>query len=192
MGVLFVHFENTLFCAMMTCMSFSSTISSYFINASGLTAAGLITGLILFVLLLVLIALIIILHLKVRRLTAGKNGVSLEGAIGTIVKGLENEVRFKKEMEKYLTEVEKRLARSTRSIETVRFNAFSGMGVGGNQSFATALINEHGDGVIISTLNARERMSVFAKPIKAFASEFELSPEEEEALKRAKTNLGTH
>lgn len=58
--------------------------------------------------------------------------------------------------------------------------------MGSKQSFATALLNEHGDGVVISTLYSRERTSVFAKPIKKFDSEYELTPEETQALTEAR------
>lgn len=138
---------------------------------------------------IILIGLVIHLEIKVRRLLAGKNGKSLEDSIVAIKKGLDEEVRFKRDMEKYLTQVEKRLSRSTRGVATVRFNAFQGTGTGGNQSFATAYLNEVGEGVIISSLNARERVSIFAKPIKKFTSDFELSPEEAEALEQAKQSL---
>lgn len=183
---------------MMNFMNFSSSISSFLFNSEIGTGAvvslspvaiGIFIGITL--LMIVLIVAVIILEHRVRRLTAGKNGASLEEAITAIGHGLEEEVRFKREMEKYLSQVERRLTGSTRSIETVRFNAFSGMGVGGNQSFATALLNERGDGIIISTLNARERMSIFGKPIKNFSSEFDLTPEEQEALDRAHTALAT-
>jgi len=40
--------------------------------------------------------------------------------------------------------------------------------------------------VVFSSLYSRERMSVFAKPIKNNKSEYELSAEEKEALEKAK------
>ena len=46
--------------------------------------------------------------------------------------------------------------------------------------------NEEGDGLVISSLYARERMSVFAKPIKNGKSEYELTQEEIEVINKAK------
>jgi hypothetical protein len=46
-------------------------------------------------------------------------------------------------------------------------------------------MNEEGDGVVFSSLYSRERVSIFAKPVKKQASEFELSAEERDAMKRA-------
>jgi hypothetical protein len=138
------------------------------------------------VLLLVLIGLVIHLEIKVRRLLRGKDAKTLEDTILSIQQGWQTERKFKEEMQKYLLEVEQRLKRSVRSPETVRFNAFAGTGSGGSQSFATSYLDECGNGVIISSLAARERMSVFAKPVKAWHSDFELSPEEKEVLEKAK------
>ena len=47
------------------------------------------------------------------------------------------------------------------------------------------MLNEEGDGVVLSSLYSRERMSIFAKPIKNNKSEYELSAEEKEVLKKA-------
>ena len=48
------------------------------------------------------------------------------------------------------------------------------------------MLNEEGDGVVLSSLYSRERMSVFAKPIKGGKSEYELTGEETNAIKKAK------
>jgi hypothetical protein len=47
-------------------------------------------------------------------------------------------------------------------------------------------MNDENDGVIMSSLYARDRMSIFAKPIKSGKSEFELTAEEKEVLEKAK------
>jgi hypothetical protein len=138
---------------------------------------------------LILLILVIHLEIKVKKLLQGKDGKSLESSILRIKKELEEEQKFKKEMELYLTSVEKRVQKSVRGVATIRFNAFKGTGSGGNQSFATAYLDEKGNGVVVSSLNARERTSVFAKPLKNYISEFELSPEEKEAVTTAKAQL---
>ncbi len=141
------------------------------------------------IIILVLLANTIRLEIRMRNLTKGKSGTSLEEMIvSTINKQDEFEV-FRKSLEKYLEQAEKRLKRSTQGIETIRFNAFQGVGEGGNQSFASAFIDQNGDGLIISSIYARERMSVFAKPIHGFKSEYDLTGEEQEALKRAKEKV---
>jgi hypothetical protein len=137
----------------------------------------------LVIVIVLLIVWIIRLEIKFHRLTAGKSG-NLEESIVHLKENQKEAEKFMNEMEKYLTDVEKRLQKSVQAVETVRFNAFEG--VGANQSFATALINQHGDGVIISSLYGRERTSVFSKPLKDHTSEHGLSDEEKQAVKKAK------
>lgn len=129
-----------------------------------------------------------IMHLekKLKNFTRGKNGKSLEESMVMLKSGQDDLIDFRKDMEQYLTEVEKRLRRSTQSIETIRFNPFKGSGAGGNQSFATAFLDENGDGLILSSLYARDRVSIFSKQIKKFKSEIELSEEEKKVIENAK------
>ncbi|MBV22324.1 MAG: hypothetical protein CMI57_02410 [Parcubacteria group bacterium] len=162
---------------MQACMQFDiSSIPIYMIYALG--------GVLIF-----LVVWIIGLERKVKKFTYGKNGKSLEDSIMTIKGDLNDLEKFRKDMEEYLTQVEKRLRRSTQGIETIRFNPFKGAGQGGNQSFATAFLDENGDGLVISSLYARERVSIFSKPIKKYVSEFELSEEEKKAIDSAKKKL---
>lgn len=137
-----------------------------------------------------LVVWIMQLERKIKKFTRGKNGKCLEDSIMVIKGDLDDLEKFKRDMEEYLTDVEKRLRRSTQSIETIRFNPFKGDGSGGNQSFATAFLDENGDGLVMSSLYARDRVSVFSKPIKKYTSEFELSDEEKKAVEGAKKKLG--
>lgn len=88
------------------------------------------------------------------------------------------------EINKHLVTVDKRLDKSIRSVETIRFNPF--IDAGSNQSFAISFLNDEGNGVVMSSLYARDRMSIFAKPIVAGKSDFELSTEEKEVLEKSK------
>jgi hypothetical protein len=134
------------------------------------------------------ISLILLIRTQIRlkKLLRGKNAATLEDSIITIDNGLKDMYQFRIELEQYLEQVERRLKRSIQGVQTLRYNPFKGVGGGGNQSFATALINEKGDGVIISSLYARDHVSVYSKAIQNFKSEHELTEEEQEALKKAK------
>lgn len=140
--------------------------------------------------LLIILAIVIIrLEIRINRLMRGQKGNSLEDAFNLMNKDIENLHDFRHDMEKYLKHVEKRLRRSVQAIETIRYNPFKGTGSGGNQSFATALLNEEGNGVVISSLYSREHVSVFSKPLKSHNSEFELTEEERDVLEKAKNNI---
>ncbi len=143
----------------------------------------------LFALVVLIILWIVQMEIRMRRLMRGKHSKDLEGTIHALQDGQIELHSYRQELERYLKGVEERLRRSLQGVHTVRFNPFKGTGSGGNQSFATAFVNEKGDGVVFSSLYARDHVSVFAKPVIAGISEFELSAEEKETLKTASAKL---
>lgn len=134
----------------------------------------------------ILLIWIIRLEIKLRHVLRGKNAVNLGDSIVGLDKDIKEILGTQKEAEEYLKTVETRLRQSVQGVHTVRFNPFKGTGVGGNQSFATAFINEKGDGVVISSMHSRDRTSIYAKPIVNSKSEYELTTEEKEAITKAK------
>ena len=141
---------------------------------------------ILIILVLVLIGIIIYLNLKLKKFIIGSTSVNLEDSLKSMNDSIKEIEKFRIDLEKYLTTVEKRVKKSVQAVQTIRFNPFKGNGSGGNQSFATAFLNEENNGVVISSLYSREHVSVYSKPIKSGNSEYELSGEEKEALSEAK------
>ena len=138
---------------------------------------------------ILLIIWVVRLEIKVRKLLSGKSGKSLEDSIVGALQNLEKLNQFQKEAINYFINVEKRLKRSIQAVQTVRFNPFKGTGEGGNQSFSTSFISENGDGVVLSSLYSRDRVSIFSKPLEKFGSQFELTGEEKEVLDNSKNSL---
>lgn len=68
-------------------------------------------------------------------------------------------------------------------VGVVRFNAFTD--VGGEQSYAVALLNDRGDGIVLSSLFGREQSWTYAKPVRGGSSPYPLSREEQRAIARA-------
>lgn len=75
------------------------------------------------------------------------------------------------------------VARSIQYVGLVRYNPFQE--AGGDQSFALALLDRTGNGVIISSLHGRTATRFYAKTVKDGASALSLSDEEAQALKQA-------
>ncbi len=142
--------------------------------------------LIVIALLALFILLIVRLEMRINNLLGGTNAKNIEEAIQTLRVEIKSMQAFAEKASLHFHNIEKRLRKSIQSIETIRFNPFKGTGGGGNQSFSTSFLNEHGDGVVISTLHSRERISVFSKPLKEFGSEYELSDEEKEVVNKSK------
>jgi uncharacterized protein DUF4446 len=72
---------------------------------------------------------------------------------------------------------------SVRRVGVLRYDAFED--VGGRLSFSCALLDEHGTGVVITSINGRQETRVYAKPVTRSASTYNLSLEEEEAIRQA-------
>ncbi|MBU6231938.1 MAG: DUF4446 family protein [Patescibacteria group bacterium] len=144
---------------------------------------------ILIVVTVILTLLVLWMYFKMRRFLIGVGSGNIEDSLSFVSGSLDDLKKFRIEMESYLKTVEKRLKKSVQSVHTVRFNPFQGQGAGGNQSFATAFLTEDGEGVVISSLYARDHVSVFSKPVKDGKSEHELSEEEAEALEKAREKL---
>ncbi len=136
------------------------------------------------VIVIALIVIILKLNSRVSKLLEGKNAKSLEDTLIHIIDEIKRMNSVQEGTDKIIKDLNKRLKTSVTGLGVVRFNPFTNSG--GNQSFAVALLNEHGNGVIISTLYGREKTSIFAKPIVKFKSEYELTKEEAEALEEAK------
>jgi hypothetical protein len=121
---------------------------------------------------------------RLKRFFIGKKAKDLEESLAILEDNISNLKSAKEKIEKELLEVNKKLKKSVRGLETIRFNPFSDQG--SNQSFAVGMLNEEGDGVVFSSLYSRDRMSVFAKPVKNGKSEYDLTAEEKEVLSKAK------
>jgi hypothetical protein len=73
--------------------------------------------------------------------------------------------------------------RTIQKVAVIRYNPFAD--TGGDQSFAIALLDSLGNGVVVSSLHSRTDTRVFAKPVQSGRSKFQLSDEEQDAIKKA-------
>lgn len=120
---------------------------------------------------------------RLKLLFRGKHAKDLEASfveIASVVKGLEKKIRTNEEA---LFLIQARLPSVLQKVGIMRFNPFED--AGGDQSFAIALLDAENNGVVFSSLYSREGVRVFAKPVRASNSSYNLSKEEEEAINRA-------
>lgn len=138
---------------------------------------------------LISIIIAILTRMKMKKILKGTKSLTLEKSIMEIVKSLEDLENYKEDSIKLFKQFNSRIGSSIRAVETLRYNAFKGMGTGGNQSFTSVFSDEQGDGLIVTGLFASESMRVFAKPMVNFVSQFELTIEEKEAVRLAKEKV---
>jgi hypothetical protein len=75
---------------------------------------------------------------------------------------------------------EEDVRQSLRHVAVVRYDAFGDMG--GRLSFSAAIVDDLGDGIVISSIHARSESRTYAKGIVGGRSSITLSPEEQQAL----------
>jgi hypothetical protein len=86
-------------------------------------------------------------------------------------------------LEERLGTNEQRLGRTISRTAVVRYDAYGEMT--GRQSSSMALLDDTGTGVVLSSILHREQARMYVKNVRDGQSEFELSPEEHEAIDTA-------
>lgn len=109
--------------------------------------------------------------------TEGQNFVEIVNDSLDKVHDLSQEVG---ELSESYAKVLRRLAGAVQHIGVVRFDAFRDLG--GLLSFAVALLDDRGNGLIVSSIYGRTESRTYAKPIIEKGSKYELTPEEKEAI----------
>jgi hypothetical protein len=146
--------------------------------------------------LLVAVAVLLVLLIYVARqvgslrrrldgLTRGANGRSLDDVLDAHIDKVYAVARELDELSARAAVLEGVGRRSIQRVGLVRYNPFED--TGGNQSFALALTDAKGDGIVLSSLHTRTGTRVYAKAISGGRSDGALSDEEREALRLAMT-----
>jgi hypothetical protein len=74
-----------------------------------------------------------------------------------------------------------------RHMAVVRYDAFGDMG--GHLSWSMALLDDGGDGVVLTSIHGRSDSRTYAKNISSWSANQQLSPEEEEAIGFARAEV---
>ena len=123
------------------------------------------------------------LYRKYDRFMRGKDAESLEDIIVNEIQEIEElkaQDRINKDMLKTLTRSEKS---SFQKFGMVKYNAFKGMG--GNLSFAIAILDMNNTGFILNSVHSREGCYLYIKMIERGETDILLGSEEKEALEQA-------
>ena len=120
---------------------------------------------------------------RIESLTRGSDERSLEAILDAHLTRVHQVIRDLDQVEARTAVLERDLKRAFSRVGLVRYNPFED--TGGNQSFALALLDEHGDGFVVSSLHTRNLTRVYAKGIKGGRSDAGVSDEEAEALRQA-------
>lgn len=116
----------------------------------------------------------------VSQLMTGASGGNLEAMLNEHAALMRATLNQTEKVAQRVERLETEAPMNLRNLGVVRFNPFHD--TGGDQSFAIALADDRGYGVILSSLHAREATRVYAKPLRAWKSEYSLTDEEKQAI----------
>jgi hypothetical protein len=133
-------------------------------------------------------------HVRIRRLRRGfalVDGDGKETVLDAVRHSVDETVALRGELARARADVDaarRDLSDALRHVAVVRYDAFGDMG--GRLSFTAALLDDSGDGLVITSIHGRSEARTYAKGVKAGASEQSLSPEEQQAIELARRGPG--
>jgi hypothetical protein len=143
------------------------------LGASGAAVLALISG--------------VVANLRIRRLRRGLavlDGPSgQESVLDALDRGSAETHALRTELSRAKSDLDvarSQLADALRHVAVVRYDAFGDMG--GRMSFTAALLDDSGDGLVITSINGRTEARAYAKGVKEGQSDQALSPEETQAI----------
>lgn len=155
-------------------MSSLSPQNTLFLILAILTVIGLI--------LLILNIRLFMTGRQYRRLMKGTRGANLEALLKETLEICEGMRGRLKQLEDGTSGLIASQDASLQGVGFVRFNAFSDRG---DMSFALALLNRHGDGVVFCCISSRDDCRLYARQVVHGVSTVPLSNEEKEAIQKA-------
>jgi len=105
-----------------------------------------------------------------------------------LVRERSTQAAFAKRTEERLERIEAAVAHDLLRIGFLRYNSFSD--VGSDQSFTLALLNSQGDGVVVTSIFAREETRTYGKAVRHFTPQQGVSKEEQTAIAMARNGDG--
>jgi Protein of unknown function (DUF4446) len=149
-------------------------------------SAETLTLLVLIAIGLALLSMIFSMLGRGRRIEA-KGPIQLDDALRGILEGQATSIQRLESAVRSLNSTDRRqqdlIEGTVRHVGLVRYDAFED--VGGRLSFSCAMLDDHGHGVVVTSINGRQDTRVYAKPITNGKSPHNLSIEEEEAIRQA-------
>ena len=134
-------------------------------------------------------------HVRVRRLRRGFSALDGGDGKATVLDAVRRSVDDTASLRAEVADARREIAGARRDltdalrhVAVVRYDAFGDMG--GRLSFTAALLDDAGDGLVLTSIHGRSEARTYAKGVKSGASEQSLSPEEQQAIELAMRGPG--
>lgn len=134
--------------------------------------------------LLIITIAFIRLHLHYGRLT---KDVSQKDLLSSLNHFISLSIQNSDAQKKLSDKLEKEIIQNKKHLQKIGFNRYNPFtDTGGDQSFSLSLLDENGDGVVISSLHSRENTRLYAKKVESGKVQNQaLSKEEQQVIKSA-------
>jgi hypothetical protein len=129
-----------------------------------------------------------LLRRRLRALIGDGEGAGLDELLDRQFRRLDTVTERVEALNRLHRELEGLSQRSIQKVGVIRFNPFAD--TGGDQSFAIALLDADGNGLVLSSLHGRADTRVFAKQVQGGRSKHALSDEEQDAIRKALSPAG--
>jgi Protein of unknown function (DUF4446) len=134
-----------------------------------------------------------VLWLKLRRVRAAQRMIMGDGEQDLIAHAASLQEQFEalsgyvqdaaERLDQRMSTAERRLDRAVAYRALIRYDAYGEMS--GRQSTSIALLDANRSGIVLSSIHHRDQARLYAKEVRDGKPELELSPEEDEAIRRA-------
>jgi hypothetical protein len=148
------------------------------------SACALILGLLAFILAILSARRTRSLLNRYATLVNGQEGADLERLINQSHRQVHEFTLQLQDVHRTLADHEDRLRKKAVRPVVLRYNAFGELG--NDLSFAVSVVDENGDGAVMSSIFGREESRVYAKPLQNGTSTYTLTDEERRAVQLAR------
>ncbi len=135
---------------------------------------------------LALLVFLLILTRKLKTFMRGAHATSLEPLIVETREAAVELLNHDKEIGIKMLALEKKITTLAKSPSILRYKGMESNA--SNQSFSIALLDEEGNGVVLSALHVRDTTHLYAKEVTAFESKRELTEEEKLVIRDARVS----
>lgn len=120
---------------------------------------------------------------RITKFFNGAGGKSIEKVLEYELRRMEKTEKDIKILVDNMKWIEGICRKSISKVGIIRYNPFKD--IGGDQSFSIALLDNADNGVVISSIHAKDDTKTYAKPINLRKSDYQLTEEENESIRRA-------
>lgn len=137
---------------------------------------------------IILLILVIVLFAKLSKmkksyksLMNGTSGVNIEQLLIGIQDQLNSQGDLGNKLDLQVKQIQEAIKTMKTKVSIHRYSAFGDVG-NNDLSFTIAILDDLGDGIVLTSIYSRDQNYMYAKPIQKGASTYNLSPEEKEAI----------